>query len=92
MQDKHDHLRIIVFFAPWNSNSSRYTGDFNSAAKELKDNDPPIIFAKLDTSKPANKRISDKHNAAKFPYVVYYKGNEDTFRYWTGDLTPNKII
>ena len=92
MQDKHDHLRIIVFYAPWNPSSSRYTGDFNLAANELKENDPPIIFAKVDTSLPANRAVSAKHNSAKFPYVVYYKAKQDKYRYWDGELKTSSIV
>merc|ERR1711887_174926 len=67
-------IMLVEFYAPWCGHCKRLAPEYETAATELKANDPPITISKVDC--PANNDLCSKHGVSGYPTLKIFKNGE----------------
>lgn len=76
--DTHDTL-MVEFYAPWCGHCKKLAPEYEAAADELINEDPPIRIAKVDC--PANSDLCQKFGVSGYPTIKMFKNGEENGKY-----------
>ena len=81
---------MIVFYAYWCIHCNDFIPTYKELAKKLKQNNPKILFARIDGSKNEVESV----DYSKFPTIFFYPGNKKDQKplKYDGDRTVDDMI
>lgn len=85
--EKHDSV-LVEFYAPWCGHCQKLAPHYEAAAKELKDKQSPIVFAKVDASQ--ENELSRKYEIAGYPSLKFFRSGKP--EEYTGGRTKEAIL
>ena len=70
-------MRVINFYADVDPASKAFNPEYEKAAEEIREADPTVVFARVDTAAAINKSIGDRVDisAGGIPHIVLFKPN-----------------
>ncbi|RLN96359.1 hypothetical protein BBJ28_00007918 [Nothophytophthora sp. Chile5] len=84
----HDTL-LVEFYAPWCGHCKKLAPEYATAAKALKELDPPIRLAKLDAT--AATKAAEQFAIRGFPTLKFFKGDVAAVKDYDGGRTSDEI-
>ncbi|KAK9702113.1 Thioredoxin [Popillia japonica] len=66
---------LVMFYAPWCGHCQKLKPEFEKAAKELADNDPPVTLIKVDCT-AAGKSTCSEHEVDGYPLLKIFRNGE----------------
>ncbi|KAL3693026.1 hypothetical protein R1sor_006677 [Riccia sorocarpa] len=89
--EKYDFI-VVEFYAPWCGHCKRLAPEYEKAATILKNNDPPIILAKVDLDDEYNKPLASEFNIAGFPTLKIIKNKGQLIQDYSGPRESDGIV
>lgn len=72
-------LALVKFFAPWCGHCKRLAPEFETAAKKLAADDPPVPLIKVDcTNEKGGKDICNKHEVQAYPTLKIFRNSQSS--------------
>ncbi|GLJ44401.1 hypothetical protein SUGI_0931050 [Cryptomeria japonica] len=88
---KHPFL-LVEFYAPWCGHCKRLAPEYEKAAASLKDNDPPIILAKIDANEESNKALAGEYEVRGFPTLKIIRNGGANIQDYKGPREADGIV
>ncbi|OAE28796.1 hypothetical protein AXG93_3096s1100 [Marchantia polymorpha subsp. ruderalis] len=89
--EKHDFI-VVEFYAPWCGFCKRLEPEYEKAATQLKENDPPIILAKVNVDAEQNKRLESEFDIKGFPALKIIKNKGQSVQEYKGPREAEGIV
>ncbi|KAL2634784.1 hypothetical protein R1flu_006263 [Riccia fluitans] len=89
--EKHDFI-VVEFYAPWCGHCKRLAPEYEKAATILKNNDPPIILAKVNVDDEQNKPLATEFDVKGFPTLKIIKNKGQLVQEYNGPRESDGIV
>ncbi|BBN05745.1 hypothetical protein MPTK1_3g15650 [Marchantia polymorpha subsp. ruderalis] len=89
--EKHDFI-VVEFYAPWCGHCKRLEPEYEKAATQLKENDPPIILAKVNVDAEQNKPLASEFDIKGFPTLKIIKNKGQSVQEYKGPREAEGIV
>uniref|UniRef100_A0A0D6R325 Protein disulfide-isomerase n=1 Tax=Araucaria cunninghamii TaxID=56994 RepID=A0A0D6R325_ARACU len=88
---KHPFV-VVEFYAPWCGHCKRLAPEYEKAAAILKNNNPPIVLAKVDANEESNKALASEYEVKGFPTLKIVRNGGKSVGEYKGPRDADGIV
>eukprot|EP00933_Yihiella_yeosuensis_P013996 TRINITY_DN12717_c0_g2_i2.p1 TRINITY_DN12717_c0_g2~~TRINITY_DN12717_c0_g2_i2.p1 ORF type:complete len:486 (-),score=126.17 TRINITY_DN12717_c0_g2_i2:290-1747(-) len=85
---KSNPFILVEFYAPWCGHCKQFAPEYSGAAKQLKQANPPIPLAKVDST--TELKLAEEHGVRGYPTIRLFIDGRD--QEYTGGRTEQSIV